>query len=115
MTANSWDIELAKIQENTARANADAVRAQEKMMEWKAARRRDRHEFLGPVLFGLAVVVILLGIIGGFWHGAVSDDDDMVEKEKAETAQIEACLNLPDAAERQLCILLLDADVDAAK
>lgn len=115
MSTNSWDVELAKIQAKEAQDIADAARAKEKMMEWQAKRRRDRYEFLGPVLFGLAVVAVLLAIIGGFWHGAVSDDDDMVEKEKAETAQIEACLNLPDAAERQLCILVLDADVETSK
>lgn len=109
------DLDLATIRKDEAYARRAALDAEERLVRERRIERSERRTFIGHVLFGMAAVAILLAIIGALWHGAVSDDDDILKKEQEKTEQVRACLDLPDAAERQLCVLLLDPDREVSR
>lgn len=112
MTTDSLDVQLAEWQAQAAKSNAEAAHAQQRILELKAQRSTVRWSFFGYCLSGLAVVVVILGIVGALWLNADRGGERSVERERARVDTVEACLTLPDAAERQLCVALLDADVD---
>lgn len=104
------DLDLAQIRKDEAQARRAALDAEERLTRERRIERADRRTFVGYVLVGIAVVTVVLGIIAAIWHSSVNGDARGVERERAKAEQIRACLDLPDAAERQLCVALLDAE-----
>lgn len=109
---STWDIELAKIEAERAKSSADAAKAREEALRLEGQRRQDRYEFLGQFLVGFAIVAVLLAIVVGIFLHNDRSGNRTVESDRAKIETVEACLDLPEPTERQLCVALLDAELE---
>lgn len=60
----------------------------------KEEHRNSRRDFLSSVLFGVAVLAVVLAIIGAIWNYNIESGKNDVEQTREHTRQEQVCVNV---------------------